>query len=120
MKPAMWWPKRAAATPSKTEEETTDNGWSTKMEREMAELAGVVRERNTAEYMMLSKLVLNCNREMVVAGPILIAAATVGSALGGSTTMLWLLPWHVLQPWWAGLDGVRDVQEQHWILPIAQ
>ncbi|KAL4185284.1 hypothetical protein AMTRI_Chr10g5130 [Amborella trichopoda] len=96
MKPAMWWPKRAAATPSKTEEETTDNGWSTKMEREMVELAGVVRERNTAEYMMLSKLVLNCNREMVVAGPILIAAATVGSALGGSTTMSWLV-WMVFE-----------------------
>ncbi|ERN18803.1 hypothetical protein AMTR_s00067p00091510 [Amborella trichopoda] len=81
MKPTMWWPKRAAATPSKTEEETTDNGWST----EMAEVAGVVRERDTAEYMRLSKLVLNCN--MAVAGPILMATATVGSALGGSTTV---------------------------------
>ncbi|ERN04621.1 hypothetical protein AMTR_s00075p00191460 [Amborella trichopoda] len=25
-----------------------------------------------------------------------------------------------LQPWWASLDGVRDVQEQRWILPIAR
>ncbi|KAL4204107.1 hypothetical protein AMTRI_Chr01g108030 [Amborella trichopoda] len=44
---------RAAGTPSKTKEETTDNGWSTEMEREMA---GVVPERDTAEYMRLSKL----------------------------------------------------------------
>ncbi|ERN02739.1 probable F-box protein At4g22030 [Amborella trichopoda] len=83
----MWWSKRAVATPSKTEEEPTDNGWSAEMEREMADVVGVVRERDTVEYMMLSKLVLNCKREMVVVGPILMAAVTVGSALGGSTTV---------------------------------
>ncbi|ERN07819.1 hypothetical protein AMTRI_Chr08g204280 [Amborella trichopoda] len=87
MKPAMWWPKRAAATPSKTEEEMIDNGWSAEMEREMAKVAGVVQERDTTEYMRLSKQVLNCNREMVVAGPILMAVAMVGLALGGSTTV---------------------------------
>ncbi|ERN14043.1 hypothetical protein AMTRI_Chr01g133490 [Amborella trichopoda] len=87
MGPAMWWPKRAAATPSKTEEETTDNGWSPEMEREMAEVAGVVRERDMTVYMRLSKLVLTCNREMIVAGTVLMAVVMVGSALRGSTTM---------------------------------
>ncbi|XP_020529939.1 LOW QUALITY PROTEIN: probable F-box protein At4g22030 [Amborella trichopoda] len=86
VKPAMWWPKRAAtAAPSRTEE---DNGWSAEKEREMAEVARVVKERDTAEYVRLSKLVLNCNRVMAVAGPILMGAATVGSALGGSATVV--------------------------------
>ncbi|KAL4186404.1 hypothetical protein AMTRI_Chr09g33710 [Amborella trichopoda] len=88
VKPTVWWPKTAAATPSKSsKEEMTDNGWSAEMEREMAEVARVLRERDTAEYVRLSKLVLNCNRAMAVAGPILMAAATVGTAFGGSAAV---------------------------------
>ncbi|ERM96143.1 probable F-box protein At4g22030 [Amborella trichopoda] len=93
VKPTVWWPKRAAPPPPpppppKTEAAVNNNnGWSNDMETEMAEVARVLRERDTAEYVRLSKLVLNCNRVMAVAGPVLMAAASVGSALGGSATV---------------------------------
>ncbi|KAL4186406.1 hypothetical protein AMTRI_Chr09g33730 [Amborella trichopoda] len=83
VKPAAWWPKRGTTRSTKTKEKVTDNGWSAKM----AAVTRVLRERDMAEYVRLSKLLLNCNREMAVAGPILMAAVKVGSALGGSATV---------------------------------
>ncbi|ERN17147.1 hypothetical protein AMTR_s00044p00129060 [Amborella trichopoda] len=88
----------------------------------MAAVTRVLRERDMAEYVRLSKLLLNCNRAMAVAGPILMAAVKVGSALGGSATVGGVVAGALARVVNSFSHGgqVGDVQEQRRLLPVAR
>ena len=87
VEPAVWWPREQQRS---QQEETVgggmeiNNGWSEKLEEEMREVVGVLKRKDAAEYVRLSKLVLKVNKILAICGPFLTGVAAVGSVLGGS------------------------------------
>ncbi|KAL6955236.1 hypothetical protein U1Q18_045951 [Sarracenia purpurea var. burkii] len=97
VEPAVWWPKQ----PRNKQDingggERWRKGWSQEVEDEMREIVGVMKRKDSAEYLRLSKLVLKVNKILAMCGPWLTGLAAVGSALVGT-------PWHGS---WAVLLGV--------------
>ncbi|XP_015899158.3 probable F-box protein At4g22030 [Ziziphus jujuba] len=82
VKPAVWWPKE------KPEHEIEDskvgeNGWNEKLEEEMKEIVGVVRRKDSEEYVRLSKMALKVSKVLAFSGPLLTGFAAVGSVFMG-------------------------------------
>ncbi|KAF8414102.1 hypothetical protein HHK36_002101 [Tetracentron sinense] len=90
VKPAVWWPQlRGPAEPEGLGGKTERNGWSGKLEEEMREIVGVLKRKDTEEYVRLSKIVLKVNRILAISGPLLTGLAAVGSAFVGSPHGSW-------------------------------
>ncbi|KAJ4980926.1 hypothetical protein NE237_031763 [Protea cynaroides] len=60
------------------------NGWNVKLEEEMKQIVGVLKRKDTEEYVRLGKLALKVNKILAISGPLLTGLAAVGSALVGS------------------------------------
>lgn len=69
------------------------NGWSEELEEEMREVVGVMKRKDSAEYLRLSKLVLKVNKVLALSGPWLTGLAAVGSTLVG---IPWVGSWAVV------------------------
>ncbi|KAF8414110.1 hypothetical protein HHK36_002109 [Tetracentron sinense] len=90
VEPAVWWPQlRGPAEQEGLGGKTERNGWSGKLEEEMREIVGVLKRKDTEEYMRLSKIVLNINKILAISGPLLTGLAAVGSAFVGSPHGSW-------------------------------
>ncbi|XP_058220111.1 probable F-box protein At4g22030 [Rhododendron vialii] len=95
VEPAVWWPKemRNQKEISGGGGEGRRNGWSEELEEEMREVVGVMKRKDGAEYLRLSKLVLKVNKVLAITGPWLTGLAAVGSALAGTP---WIGSWAVV------------------------
>ncbi|KAH7861816.1 hypothetical protein Vadar_031252 [Vaccinium darrowii] len=98
VEPAVWWPKemRNQKESSGSDGKGRRNGWSEELEEEMREVVGVMKRKDSAEYLRLSKLVLKVNKVLALSGPWLTGLAAVGSTLVG-------IPWVGC---WAMVSGV--------------
>ncbi|KAK9151694.1 hypothetical protein Syun_010003 [Stephania yunnanensis] len=83
--PAVWWPQHDQKRKSLTNTDK-NNGWSVALEKEMKGVLGVLKRKDSQEYMRLSKLVLKVNEVLAITGPLLTTIAAIGSAFIGSTT----------------------------------
>ncbi|XP_058080434.1 probable F-box protein At4g22030 [Magnolia sinica] len=98
VEPSRWWPlhhtrpEQQQSLPA----ENGKNGWNGKLEEEMRVILSVLRRKDTAEYVRLSKLVLKVNRVLAVSGPLLTGLAAISTPFIGS-------PSHGS---WAALVGV--------------
>ncbi|KAF8391567.1 hypothetical protein HHK36_023873 [Tetracentron sinense] len=86
VEPAVWWPQLLQAPQEGLigGMKETRNGWNGKLEEEMKEIAGVLKRKDTSDYMRLSKIVLKVNKILAISGPLLTGLAAVGSAFVGS------------------------------------
>ncbi|KAF8414112.1 hypothetical protein HHK36_002111 [Tetracentron sinense] len=129
VEPAVWWPQlRGPAEQEGLGGKTKRNGWSGKLEEEMREIVGVLKRKDTEEYMRLSKIVLNINKILAISGPLLTGLAAVGSAFVGSPHGSWAVFLGVVAGALASVvntlehggqvvNGVRDVSKLCRILP---
>ncbi|XP_043690349.1 probable F-box protein At4g22030 [Telopea speciosissima] len=82
VEPATWWPQQRRQKGVGV----GSNGWNTKLEEEMKQIVEVLKKKDMAEYVRLSKLVLKVNKTLAISGPLLTGLAAVGSALVGSAS----------------------------------
>ncbi|KAJ0017197.1 hypothetical protein Pint_09855 [Pistacia integerrima] len=94
--PAVWWPSNHSQANNKNAYEreqssmnTEKNGWSEDLEVEMREIIGVLKTKDTEDYMRLGNLVLKINKILAISGPLLTGIAAVGSAFVGSPHGPW-------------------------------
>ena len=97
VEPAVWWPREVGSQHEKVGGGVERNGWSEKLEEEMREVVGVLKRKDAAEYVRLSKLVLKVNKILAICGPLFTGIAAMGSAMVGSS------PWNGS---WAVVLGV--------------
>ncbi|KAK9269495.1 hypothetical protein L1049_001270 [Liquidambar formosana] len=83
VEPAVWWPKQLKSHHEKLGGKVERNGWSENLEEEMKEIVGVLKRKDTAEYVRLSKIVLKVNKILAFCGPLFTGVAAVGSAFLG-------------------------------------
>ncbi|KAK9268675.1 hypothetical protein L1049_000434 [Liquidambar formosana] len=83
VEPAVWWPKQLKSHHEKLGGKVERNGWSENLEEEMKEIVGVLKRKDTAEYLKLSKIVLRVNKILAFCGPLFSGVAAVGSAFLG-------------------------------------
>ncbi|XP_057962533.1 probable F-box protein At4g22030 [Malania oleifera] len=79
VKPAVWWPQHLQRPKEEGLIEERGNGWSDKLEEEMREVFEVLRKKDGAEYVRLSKLVLQVNKVLALCSPLLTGLAAIGS-----------------------------------------
>ncbi|XP_058082222.1 probable F-box protein At4g22030 [Magnolia sinica] len=86
VEPARWWPSNnsESSESQKVPAQNNTNGWSGKLEDEMRGVLEVLRRKDTAEYVRLSKFVLKVNRILAVSGPLLTGLAALGTSFVGS------------------------------------
>ncbi|KAJ0082673.1 hypothetical protein Patl1_09977 [Pistacia atlantica] len=94
--PAVWWPSNHSQANNKNAYEreqssmnTEKNGWGEDLEVEMREIIGVLKTKDTEDYMRLGNLALKINKILAIAGPLLTGIAAVGSAFVGSPHGSW-------------------------------
>lgn len=83
VEPAVWWPRHSKSQQEKAAGRVERNGWSENLEEEMREVLGVLKRKDAAEYVRLSKVVLKVNKILAVCGPLFTGLAAVGSAFVG-------------------------------------
>ncbi|KAL5972563.1 hypothetical protein ACLOJK_039368 [Asimina triloba] len=89
VEPARWWPSHNAATSPHSQmlpSQDQTNGWNGNLEEEMRDIVAVLKRKDTAEYVKLSKLVLKINRILAFSGPLLTGLASLGTSFAGSST----------------------------------
>ncbi|XP_041023254.1 probable F-box protein At4g22030 [Juglans microcarpa x Juglans regia] len=85
VEPTVWWPpKRQRQLGKQVGEETDGNGWDGKLEGEMREIAGILKRKDVAEYLKLSKKALKVSGILAISGPLLTAVGALGSAFVGT------------------------------------
>ncbi|KAF8391568.1 hypothetical protein HHK36_023874 [Tetracentron sinense] len=82
--PAVWWPVQLRLQGEGVHGEIEKNGWSENLEQEMREIVGVLKRKDTAEYVRLSKLVSKTSRILSISGPLLTGIAAIVSTMVGS------------------------------------
>ncbi|CAK9163926.1 unnamed protein product [Ilex paraguariensis] len=94
VEPAVWWPKHMEEREKQRRPvgRVGKNGWSVKLEEEMREVSAVLKEKDTAEYLKLGKVVLMVSKVLAISGPLFTGLGAVGSAFVGSP---WLSSWPV-------------------------
>ncbi|XVF03827.1 hypothetical protein REPUB_Repub05bG0026200 [Reevesia pubescens] len=85
VKPAVWWPKEKSTQHEKLVRKVEKNGWNENLEKEMKEIVGVLKRKDTEEYIRLSKLVLKINKFLAISSPLFTGIAGFGSGLMGSS-----------------------------------
>ncbi|KAM7498904.1 hypothetical protein LguiA_023318 [Lonicera macranthoides] len=83
VEPAVWWPKRLNKTQVKVGLIGERNGWSEKLEEEMREIASVLKKKDGADYLRLSKLALQVSKILSICGPLFTGLAAIGAAIVG-------------------------------------
>ena len=88
VEPATWWPRRKQRYRRRDHKGLNrktkgNNGWDARLEEEMKEIARVLKKKDMADYLRLSKMVLNLNKILAVSGPVLTGLAALGSAFMG-------------------------------------
>ncbi|XP_043693142.1 probable F-box protein At4g22030 [Telopea speciosissima] len=88
VEPANWWPQqpKQKRLGGGNRERKGSNGWNAKLEEEMRQIVGVLKRKDTEEYVRLSKLALKINKALAISGPLLTGIAAVGSAFVGSSS----------------------------------
>ncbi|KAI4298717.1 hypothetical protein L6164_032242 [Bauhinia variegata] len=93
VEPAVWWPQQKQSYLRKRSEalggKSKGNGWDANLEAEMKEIVKVLKRKDIADYLKLSKKALNFNKIMAISGPLLTGLAAVGSAFVGSADIAW-------------------------------
>ncbi|KAE8125522.1 hypothetical protein FH972_020317 [Carpinus fangiana] len=85
VEPAVWWPHHLKSQQENKAAGRVErsNGWNENLEEEMKEVLGVLKRKDAAEYVRLSKVVLKVNKILAVCGPLFTGLAAVGSAFVG-------------------------------------
>ena len=85
VEPAVWWPRKLESNRENFgwKMGKNINGWNENLEKEMKEVVGLVKRKDSAEYVRLSKVVLKVNRVLAISGPLLTGLAAVGSGFIG-------------------------------------
>ncbi|KAL7217070.1 hypothetical protein ACSBR1_028892 [Camellia fascicularis] len=90
VEPAVWWPNQLSLIQEHgfggKPRRLRDNGWSEKLEDEMREVVGVLKRKDSQEYLRLSKLVLKVNKALAICGPCFTGLAAIGSAFVGTSS----------------------------------
>ncbi|RVW46077.1 putative F-box protein [Vitis vinifera] len=68
---------------------TDGNGWSVELEEEMREVVGVLKRKDTEDYLRLGKIALKVNKILAISGPLLTGLAACGTAFVGSSHGPW-------------------------------
>ncbi|CAM0946146.1 unnamed protein product [Alopecurus aequalis] len=92
VEPARWWPSRRPAQTKKSKSfgrrgsasVASVNGWSQDLEDEMRGILRVIKAKDENEFLTVGKLVLNLNRSLAMAGPVLAGTAALASVFIGS------------------------------------
>ncbi|XP_021288181.1 probable F-box protein At4g22030 [Herrania umbratica] len=84
VQPAVWWPEEKARQ-EKLVRKVERNGWDEDLEEEMKEIVGILKRKDTEEYIRLSQIVLKINKTLAICGPFFTGIAALGSALMGSS-----------------------------------
>ncbi|XVE50689.1 hypothetical protein DITRI_Ditri01bG0183300 [Diplodiscus trichospermus] len=82
VQPAVWWPEEKIHQ-EKPVRKVKTNGWDAKLEEEMKEIVGVLKTKDTEEYIRLGKKALRINKILATCGPFFTGIAAAGSALIG-------------------------------------
>ncbi|PKA63364.1 putative F-box protein [Apostasia shenzhenica] len=77
VKPTVWWPELRRRR-------SRSNGWSSELKKAMTGVLQVLKTKDEEQYLRLAKLVLNINKTLAVAGPLLAGIAAVGAGLIGN------------------------------------
>ena len=85
VEPAVWWPRHR----ERQERRTDGNGWSWELEEEMREIVGVLKRKDTEDYLRLGKIALKVNKILSISGPLLTGIAACGTAFMGSSHAPW-------------------------------
>lgn len=107
VEPTVWWPASRPTTARANHKQAVQqqhykdsinqsingekmgarNGWSVDLEKEMRGVAKILKKKDVAEYVRLSKLVLKVNKALAFCGPFLTGVAAISSLLvDGSST----------------------------------
>ncbi|XP_042477749.1 probable F-box protein At4g22030 [Macadamia integrifolia] len=116
VEPAVWWPQQPPQNElgGGNREKKGSNGWNAKLEEEMRQIVGVLKRKDTEEYLRLSKLFLKVKKALAISGPLLTGLAAVGSALVGSASQH-QAPWAIFLGVAAGaLAAIVNTMEHGW------
>lgn len=88
VEPTKWWPKQKK---SQRKQGAAGNGWSCEMEEEMRGVLRVLKSKDEEQYVRLGQLVLNINKFLSFAGPLLAGVSAVGAvaSIGGGGHGSW-------------------------------
>ncbi|KAJ1428723.1 Petal formation-expressed [Sesbania bispinosa] len=92
VEPAVWWPQwkqRGQRQEGLGGKLKGNNGWNARLEEEMKKIVMILKKKDMADYLRLSKEVLNFNKVLAVSGPILTGLAALGCGLLGSVNASW-------------------------------
>ncbi|KAJ8645816.1 hypothetical protein MRB53_007564 [Persea americana] len=92
VEPARWWPSKRPQRQSQQQQKNLSdekdmNAWSQDLEEEMRGVLGVLKRKDTADYLRLTKLVLKVNRILAASGPVLTGLAALGTTMAGSSPL---------------------------------
>ncbi|RVW46081.1 putative F-box protein [Vitis vinifera] len=87
VEPAVWWPQNNQR--QRHSGRTDGNGWSMELEEEMREVVGVLKRKDTEDYLRLGKIALKVNKILAISGPLLTGLAACGTAFVGSSHGPW-------------------------------
>ena len=87
VEPAVWWPQNKQR--QRHSGRTDGNGWSMELEEEMREVVGVLKRKDTEDYLRLGKIALKVNKILAISGPLLTGLAACGTAFVGSSHGPW-------------------------------
>ncbi|KAM7270680.1 hypothetical protein ACFE04_029894 [Oxalis oulophora] len=87
VEPAVWWPQLGRRI--SVGRQNGKNGWSRKLEEEMRNVSKIIKHKDMADYVRLSKIALRVNKSLAIAGPLLTGLAAVGSTFVGATCSSW-------------------------------
>ncbi|GMN22490.1 hypothetical protein TIFTF001_051213 [Ficus carica] len=114
VEPAVWWPQGQFKPKHEMfgRGKGKINGWNDNLEAEMKEIEGLVRRKDTAEYVRLSKVALKVNKVLAISGPLLTGLAAIGSVfLGSSVFGSWPVVFGVMS---GALAAVVNTLEHGW------
>ena len=84
VEPAVWWPQHRQRQ-ERQSGRTDGNGWSVELEEEMRQVVGVLKRKDTEDYLRLGKIALKVNKILAISGPLLTGLAACGTAFVGSS-----------------------------------
>lgn len=110
VEPALWWPKQSHRQVDIEEfgGRKAGNGWSSRLEEEMREIAGIIERKDVADYLRLSEKALKVNKFLAISGPVLTGIGALGSALMGTSYGMWAIIFGVIT---GGLASVVNTLE---------
>ncbi|GLJ47907.1 hypothetical protein SUGI_1011490 [Cryptomeria japonica] len=91
VQPTVWWPQHEqnhqTQNQPQTDNNTTINGWSAELEKELRGVSETLKTGDIAEYVGLSRKVLGVNSILAIAGPLLTGIAGALNLNGAMLSM---------------------------------